>query len=179
MAERARASAPRKRKAANGKGHNSRAGLPDGGLPDEVKLRWLASIDKAELAYDKAHEAAKKLKSQLSNVYAGAKDDGCNIDALKQARKLDRRDRADVAADYTATGDWLRLMNSPLVQLELFKQPDWPEPINANLQGYRIGKAGGDVVSECPYEPGTDAFTAFRAGYDTGQQENQQSLREA
>jgi hypothetical protein len=70
-------------------------------------------------------------------------------------------------------------MDSPLVQLELFKTPDWPEPVNANLQGYRIGKAGGDVVSECPYEPGTDAFTAFRAGYDTGQQENQQSLREA
>jgi hypothetical protein len=145
-----------------------------------VKLRWLAKVNTAALAYDKAHEAAKKLKSQLSNVYAGAKDDGCNIDALKQARKLDRRDRAEVAADYTATGDWLRLMDSPLVQLELFKQPEWwPEPVNANLQGYRVGRAGGDVVSECPYEPGTDAFIAFRAGYDTGQQENQQSLREA
>jgi hypothetical protein len=176
MAERARASAPRKRKAkaANGKGHNSGVAQSD-----ELKRRWLEKVDAAELAWDRAAEAAKKCKSELANVYKGAKDDGCNIDGLKQARKLNKRDRAEVAADYTSTGDWLRIMDSPLVQLELFKTPDWPEPVNANLQGYRIGKAGGDVVSECPYEPGTDAFVAFRAGYDTGQQENQQSLREA
>ena len=177
MAERARASAPKKRKpkTANGKGHNSRAGLPDGGLPDEVKLRWLAKVNTAALAYDKAAEAAKKLKSQLSNVYAGAKDDGCNIDALKQARKLDKRDRAEVAADYTATGDWLRLMDSPLVQLELFKQPDWPEPVNANLQGYRVGRAAGSL-DECPFEPGTETFASWRTGYDLGQEENRESL---
>jgi ribosome modulation factor len=180
MAERARASAPKKRKpkTANGKGHNSRAGLPDGGLPDEVKLRWLAKVNTAALAYDKAAEAAKKLKSQLSNVYAGAKDDCCNIDALKQARKLDRRDRADVAADYTATGDWLRLMRSPLAtQLELF-QIDLPEPVNANLQGYRVGRAAGSL-DECPFEPGTETFASWRTGYDLGQEENRESLRTA
>src|SRR4029077_11174713 len=141
MAERARASAPRKRKAANGKGHNSRAGLPD-----ELKRHWLINITAAELAYDRAAEIAKKRKSELANIYQGAKDDGCNIAGLKQARKLNKRDRLEVAADYTSTGDWLRLMDSPLVQLELFKTPDWPEPVSANLQGYRIGKAGGDVV---------------------------------
>ncbi len=87
---------------------------------------------------------------------------------------------ADAAAEYSNVGRILRLMQSPLaLQLDLFRPPDWPEPVNANLQGYRIGRSGGDVVSECPYEPGTDAFVAFRAGYDTGQQENQQSLREA
>jgi hypothetical protein len=179
MAERARASATKKRKAKakrNGLGHNS-SGVA--GPSDDLKRHWLSKVNVAEAAYDRAAEIAKKRKSELANVYQGAKDDGCNTEGLKNARKLNKRDRLEVAADYTATGDWLRIMDSPLVQLDLFKTPDWPEPVSANLQGYRIGKAGGDVVSECPYEPGTDAFVAFRAGYDTGQQENQQSLRDA
>jgi hypothetical protein len=178
MAERARASAPRKRsksKAANGKGHNSSGAAPS----DELKRHWLSKVDAAELAWDRAAEIAKKRKSELANVYRGAKDDGCEIDGLKRARKLDRRDRLDVIAEHVSTGDWLRLLDSPLVQLDLFNAPNLSEPVSANLQGYKIGKAGGDVVSECPYEPGTDAFVAFRAGYDTGQQENQQSLRDA
>jgi ribosome modulation factor len=173
MAERARASAPKRRKAANGKGHNSRAALPD-----EIKRRWLSKVDEAETAYDRAAEISKRRKSELSNIYKAAQDDGCNIAGLKQARKLDRRDRAEVAADYTSTGDWLRIMDSPLVQLELFKQPDWPEPVNANLQGYRVGRAAGSL-DECPFEPGTETFASWRTGYDLGQEENRESLREA
>jgi hypothetical protein len=181
MAERAKGSAKkRKPKAkANGAGHNSTLGLPGGGPPDEVKLRWLGKVNTAEAAYDKSAEATKKLKSQLSNVYAGAKDDGCDIDALKQARRLDKRAHADVAAEYSATGDWLRLMKSPLSeQLELFRTPDWPEPVNANLQGYRVGRAGGSI-DECQYQPGSETFASWKTGYDLGQEENRESLRNA
>ena len=175
MAERARASAPKKRKAktANGKGHNSGVGPSD-----EAKRQFLARVDAAELAYDRAAEIAKKRKSELRLIYQAGDEDGHNIAGLKQARKLDKRDRAEVAADYTATGDWLRLMDSPLVQLELFKQPDWPEPVNANLQGYRIGRAAGSL-DECPFEPGTETFASWRTGYDLGQEENRESLRQA
>jgi hypothetical protein len=182
MAERARASAPKKRKpkTANGKGHNSRAGLPDGGgPPDEVYLRWLAKIDTADRVYDKAAEAAKKLKSQLSNVYAGAKEDGCDVDAIKKARREHARAVADVAAEYSNVGRILRLMQSPLAtQLELFKTPDWPEPVNANLAGYRVGRAGGSV-DECPFELGTETFASWRTGHELGQEENRESLRSA
>jgi ribosome modulation factor len=173
MAERARASAPRKRKAANGKGHNSRAGLPD-----EAKRLFLAKVDAAELAYDRAAELAKKHKAELANVYKAGNEDGHNIAGLKHARKLNKRDRAEVAEDYISTGDWLRLMDSPLVQLELFKRPEWLDPVTASLQGYRVGKAAGSI-DECPYDPGTDTFAAWRTGYELGQEANQQSLREA
>lgn len=182
MAERAKSSASKKRKPkakANGAGHNSTLGLPGGGPPDEVKLRWLGKVNTAEAAYDKSAEATKKLKSQLSNVYAGAKDDGCDIDALKQARRYNKRAHADVAAEYSATGDWLRLMKSPLSeQLELFRTPDWPEPVNANLQGYRVGRAGGSI-DECQYQPGSETFASWKTGYDLGQEENRESLRNA
>jgi ribosome modulation factor len=186
MAERARASVPKKRSAkskakapGNGAGHNSRVGLPSGGPPAEVKLRWLSKVDTAGALYDRAAEIAKKRKSELGNIYAGAKDDGCDIDALKVARKLHKRAHADVAAEYSATGDWLRLMHSPLAeQLELFKTPDWPEPVNANLAGYRVGRAGGSV-DECEYQPGSETFASWRVGYDLGQEENRESLRNA
>ena len=184
MAEKARSSAPEKpsakSKAANGKGHNSNLGLPSGGgPPDEVYLRWLSKIETAENAYDRAAEISKKRKSELGNVYTGAKDDGCDIDAIKKARREDKRAVADVAAEYSNIGRVLRLMHSPLAeQLELFKTPDWPEPVSANLQGFRVGKAGGSV-DECPYEPGTETFVAWQTGHESGQEENYESLRNA
>ena len=182
MAERAKGSAPKKRKAktANGAGHNSRPGLPSGGgPPDEVYLRWLSKIETADIAYDKAAEISKKRKSELSNVYAGAKDDGCDVDAIKKARREHARAVADVAAEYSNIGRILRLMRSPLAeQLDLFKTPDWPEPVNANLQGYRVGRAAGSL-DECPFEPGTETFASWRTGYDLGQEENRESLRTA
>src|SRR5258708_31499093 len=159
--------------------HGGMGGLPSGGPPDEVYLRWLSKIDTAEVAYDRAAEVAKKRKSELGNVYTGAKDDGCDIDAIKKARREDKRAVADVAAEYSNIGRVLRLMHSPLAeQLELFKTPDWPEPVSANLQGFRVGKAGGSV-DECPYEPGTETFVAWQTGHESGQQENHESLRNA
>lgn len=184
MAERARSSAPKKRSAkskakGNGVGHNSSVALPGGGPPDEVYRRWLSKIETASNAYDRAAELAKKRKSELGNVYSGAKDDGCDTDAIKTARKLNSRAVADVAAEYNNTGRILRLMKSPLAdQLDLFKPLDWPEPVNANLQGYRVGRSGGSV-DECTFEPGTETFASWRTGYELGQEENRESLRNA
>jgi hypothetical protein len=175
MAERARASAPKKRKpkTANGKGHNS-AAEPS----DEAKRLFLAKVDVAEIAHDHAAELARKRKRELRLIYQAGEEDGLNIAGLKQARKLDKRDVVDVGVDYVATCDWLRLMNSPLVQLDLFKQPEWLDPATACLQGYRVGKATGGL-DECPFEPGTNTFAAWRTGYDLGQEANQQNSRSA
>jgi hypothetical protein len=182
MAERAKSSTSKKRKPkakANGAGHNSSAGLPDGGPPDEVYQRWLSKIETAENAYDRAAENSKKRKSELGNIYTGAKDDGCDIDAIKRARKEAKRAAADVAAEFANIGRVLRIMKSPLqLELGLFSQPDWPEPVSANLHGYRVGKAGGSI-DECPHIPGTESFAAWMTGHEGGQAENRESLRNA
>jgi ribosome modulation factor len=142
-----------------------------------VYLRWLSKIATAEAVYDRAAEVAKKRKSELGNIYSAAKDDGCDTDAIKKARKENARAVADVAAEYSNIGRVLRLLKSPLAeQLDLFSTPEWPEPVNANLQGYRIGRAGGSV-DECAFTPGTESFAQWRVGYDLGQEENRESLR--
>jgi ribosome modulation factor len=182
MAERARSSAPKKRSAKsksakpNGSGHNSRVGLPEGGPPDEVWQRWLSKIETASNAYDRAAEISRKRKSELGNIYDGAKDDGCDIDAIKKARKDAKRPVADVAAEHVNIGRVLRLMKSPLqLELGLFAKPEWPEPVNANLRGYRVGKAGGSI-DECDYQPGSETYIAWRNGYDSGQAETRETL---
>jgi hypothetical protein len=144
-----------------------------------VYLRWLSKIATAEALYDHAAEIAKKRKSELGNIFAGAKDDGCDTDAIKKARREHARAVADVAAEYNNIGRILTLMKSPLaLQLELFRTPEWPEPVNANLQGYRIGRAGGSI-DECEYQPGSETFASWKVGYDLGQEENRESLRNA
>src|SRR5262245_57179886 len=97
-----------KQRAAAREGHNS------GEVPDSVYQRYLIKIEAASVRLDKTKEIYDQAKGELRSVYAAAKNDGCNIDAIKNARKLDEQDLSTVAMDYADTGRVLRLMKSPL-----------------------------------------------------------------
>src|SRR5262245_30319138 len=109
MAERARRRGKqRKAKAAasNGSGKPRKVGVGhnSGAIPDEVYHRWLSKIELADNAHQRAHAAAKTKKSELSNTYKAAKNDGCDVDAIREARRLDKLDRNQVAMHYAETG---------------------------------------------------------------------------
>jgi hypothetical protein len=152
-------------------GHNSN-------VPDEVYRRWLPKIEVAENAYAKAADIAKSKKGELASVYKAAEQDGCHRDAIKRARRLDKRDHADVAREYAETGRVLSLMGSKLAQLDLFVDIKQPEPVNPYLAGQQVGREAGSI-DECPYDPGTEPFDLWHQGYASGQEKNHDSLRQA
>lgn len=177
MAERAKGSAkPRKgakaKAKSNGVGHNS------GGIPDEVRQRWWDKIDQLARAVERAKTPYDSAKGKLQNAYKAAEEDGVDTDALRAARKAQKQDRAQFAMTYRETGRFLRLIKSPLAdpeQLNLFADPEWPEPVNANLAGYQVGKAGGPI-DENPHTPGTANFTQWRTGHELGVDDLKQAL---
>lgn len=185
MAERARSSRsakakPRAKGKANGKaGHNSGnvVAFPAGNVPAEVLQGWLEKIEAGHKVVDKLKTPYDSARSKLQKLYQGAKADGCSTEAIRDARRLVKLDRTEVAHIYTETGRCLLLMESPLAtQLELFKTPDWPEPVSANLQGYRVGKSGGNP-DEAPFVPGSENHAQWMHGYESGQAELDVELR--
>jgi hypothetical protein len=165
MAERAKGK--RSKKGGNGIGHNSE---PIGGnVPDEVYRRWLSKIEHAEAVYDRAQDQAKSRKGELRQIYAAAEEDGCNIDAVKEARKKHKLDHATVAQNYADTGRVLRIMKSPLaIQLQLFEPVDWSPETRAALEGELAGRRG-DPIEQNPNTPGSPAFQAYDAAWRKGQ----------
>jgi hypothetical protein len=165
-----------KRRAAAGPGHN---GGPNGSnVSDELYRRYLDKINTAEAAYDRAHERAKSLKGELRSIYSAAKDDGLNIDAVKEARAKHKLDHTTVAQDFKDVGRVLRIMKSPLAtQLSLFDAPQWPPEVEAKIAGTMAGR-NAEPVDNNPHNPGTAEFNSWRAGWDDGQQENREKLRD-
>jgi hypothetical protein len=179
MAERARG-----RRKTNGKddGSKRRAGVghnsQGGNVPDEVYRRWLSKIENADNIYEKAKDRAKSLKGELGAIYSAAKEDGCNIDAIKEARAKHKLDHLTVAQDYDDMGRVLRLMKSPLaVQLKLFEEVERSPEANAAMAGELAGRRG-DPVDDNPHPPGTELFVTWRANWDKGQQALQETLRD-
>jgi uncharacterized protein (UPF0335 family) len=143
----------------------------------EVILRWLPKIETAENRHKRSAELAKQHKGELGSVYEAAKADGVDIDALKNARKLDKRDHAEVALHYANTGRYLRIMESKLAtQLELFGDVKQPPPVNPFLAGQQVGREGGSI-DECSYKPGTEDFDLWHDGYASGQSKIHDTLR--
>jgi len=178
MAERARGSAKRTRAKRKANGHNGGPYLGND-IPDELRQRHLEAIEQAEAAVERARAPFKTAQARARAAYKLAEDDGLHIDGLRDARKLSKRDRLDVLARYQETGHCLRLMKSPLaMQLELFRTPSWPEPVSANLAGYRAGKMGLAFEVDCPHPPGSEQYIVYKAGFDTAQQELQEQLLE-
>lgn len=153
-----------------GVGHNSN-------VSDEAYKRWLSKIETADAAYVRARDIATKRKGELGQIYEAAEEDGCNITAIKEARKKHKLEHTQVAADYVEMGRVLRLMQSPLaVQLSLFTPPDWPEEVRAGLDGKLAGK-NGEPIDNCPFKPGSMAFVAWRDNWEAGQAELRKGLR--
>lgn len=155
-------------------GHNS------GQVPREVYQRHLGYIATAAKASKAADEIAKKKRSVLSNCYKSAKSDGCNVESIKIARKLDEGDHVEAVNDYAEVGAILDIMDSGLhTQFKLFANIDRPAPVSAYIEGLKAGRAAQPAENN-PYQhrPGSEEFTQWASGWAAGQNENADKFRE-
>ena len=167
MAERARAK--KKSKAPKGKNGAAKPGHNSGEVPDEIILRWNAKIEVAANAAQRAKDAHDSAKGKLQSIYKAAKDDGVDIDALKEVRKMDKGDHAEVELRYRNTGRYLRVLESKLaVQFELFPEVKQSASVSAWLAGTRAGKSGVSI-DENPHTPGSEVFEEWNGGWRNGQ----------
>jgi hypothetical protein len=177
MAERARAKRKTKGKDGNGIGHNSTPMLGNK-TKAEIYDRWLGKIEHADVRYEAARDLAKTRKGELGTIYEAAKEDGCNIDAIKEARKKHKLDHLTVAQDYEDMGFVLRRMKSPLAeQLNLFAPAVRDEETNVAIAGELAGRRG-DSIDENPHDVGTAYFVTWRAAHERGQKALQETLRD-
>lgn len=169
MAERARS---RKAKPNSSKANGSSrptAGHNSGAVPDSVYLSWLGKIEIAKNALDKVTDLRRQKNGEYRAILKAAKDDGCNVDAILEARELHAKDHTIVVVDYRDIGRVLRLIRSPLaVQLELFADQALSSPANARLAGFHAGQ-NGESADNNAHKPGTEEHVQWRQGWGEGQ----------
>ena len=150
-----------------GPGHNS------GEIPAEVIQRHYAQIGTALKASKAADEVAKKKRSALQNAYKAAKSDGCPVDAMRQARKLDEGDHAEAVLHFKEVGRVLEVVES---DLPLFRDITIPPPVNAYLAGRQAGREGAPAVQN-PHEPGSEEYVRWSEGHRSGADAAAESFR--
>jgi hypothetical protein len=177
MAERANLGGKRGAKKNGAVGHNSKQKTATSGVvSDEVYQRWMKKIEVAQAAVDRAAKPLKSRKGELSQIIGAAKDDGVDVDAIREAFKMDALDHLDVATKYANTGRVLRLMKSPLgEQMDLFRTVDLPIAVTAAIAGRRAGATGRP--NENPHTPGSEPFAAYEDHYTRAQETLQDELR--
>lgn len=154
-----------------GPGHNS------GGVPDEVYERHLKKIDSTDRAMAKAKVEYDQAKGVHQAAFKAAKGDGCDIDAIKLARKLDQQDAGAVAIQYSETGRILKLMGSPLsVEMKLFEDIDLPIATKASLDGKQAGAMSAPRDTN-PHKQGSPEFVAWDDAYVAAQSNLSPELR--
>lgn len=190
MAERARA----RRKAAKTKGLKGkvatmpkqprgkkarRAGHNSGEIPTEIYERHLAKIDTTSKAMEKAKEAFDQAKGVHQSAYKAAKNDGCDTDAIRLARKLDKADHGVTQVTYANVARILNIMGSPLgeEQLNLFGAIENPGPkVDVALQGQSAGK-NGEPAENNPHTPGSDDYQVWFENWQLGQAQLGEGIR--
>lgn len=153
----------------------------DHSVPDEVYERHLAKIDTTSKAMEKAKEAFDQAKGVHQSTYKAAKGDGCDVDAIREARRLDKQDVGVTQTTYANISRVLNLMGSTLGsgQMDLFgaiARPDKKGDDNtpgkdAFLQGEQAGKEAVDAGSN-PFTPGSLKFGQWAEGWAKGQKTN-------
>lgn len=147
----------------------------DHSVPDEIYERHIAKIDTTAKAMEKAKEAFDQAKGVHQSAYKAAKGDGCDIDAIRLARKLDKQDAGVTQITYANVSRVLNLMGSPLGsdQLDLFGAIAGPAvvaKVDPMAQGLRAGR-DGENRSNNPFSPGSDDFKTWDDYWITGQSE--------
>lgn len=168
----------RKAKKRGGRGDNS----GDHSVPDEVYERHLAKIDSTAKAMERAKAEYDQAKGVHQSAFKAAKGDGCDIDAIRLARKLDKQDSGVTQVMYANVSRVLNLMESPLgsKQLDLFGAiaVPAPAPIDPFERGVGDGKAAVDA-GQNPYDPGSPEFVKWAEGWTQGQEQNAAKIGKA
>lgn len=183
MAERAKANRGSKRRGAKARRSNGPAdasAAPVGhnsDVPEEVYRRWLPKIKDAKATYERAAETARQRKAQLAKVYQSAEADGCNRAGIAEALSMMCEDPIHVVTRVRAIDTVLRLEGSILhEQYELRFDGRIPEVANPFLLGQQAGRDA--APRDPPYKPGSSEFETWLEGWDAGQNDNMESLRE-
>ena len=150
-----------------GLGHNS------GEVPPEVIQRHYAQIGTALKASKVADEVAKKKRSALQNAYKAAKSDGCPVDAMREARKLDEEDHAEAVLHFKDVGRVLEIVDS---ELPVFRDITIPPRVNAYLAGRQAGREGAPA-DQNPHPPGSEEFVRWGEGHTSGIEAATESFR--
>lgn len=148
-------------------------------VPDEVYERHLSKINTTEKAMERAKAEYDQAKGVHQNAYKAAKNDGCNTDAIRLARKLDKMDHGAVVTDYADVGRVLNIMRSPLgsEQMDLFGSISAPAvEVDVALQGLNAGK-NAEPIDNCPYPAGSENYVMWRDNWEKGQEQNRQGLQ--
>lgn len=144
----------------------------DHSVPDEIYERHLAKIDTTSKAMEKAKEAFDQAKGVHQSAYKAAKGDGCDIDAIRLARKLDKQDAGVTQVTYANVSRVLNLIGSPLgsEQMDLFGAiaPAKPAEEAPGIRGLKAGEAGLGRDAN-PYDPGSQAYQAYDEQWLAGQ----------
>lgn len=147
----------------------SPAEAPPSNVPDEVYLRHIDTIGLAQIALDAAVTIQKEKNGSLRNAYKLAKADGCDIDAIKLAAKLKKRDVGEVVSEHRVVARVLKLMEAPLgLQYDLFADVEVVDQIDARSAGVHAGK-NGEPADNNPHQPGTEQHADWRRGWGDGQ----------
>lgn len=147
----------------------------DHSVPDEVYERHLAKINSTEKAMQKAKEEFDQAKGVHQSAYKAARGDGCDIDAIREARKLDQQDHGVTQIKYANVARVLNIMGSGLGsdQLDLFGgilSMGKPK-VDPAKDGFKAGVEAQPVENN-PFAPGSEDFVAWANAYAEGQQKN-------
>jgi hypothetical protein len=142
--------------------------------PPEVLLKHCREIREAEVEQKKASAA-------LRNARKAAKNAGIDLEALRLAEKLMKRDVDEATVTIRHTREYLAYLESPIgTQFDMFggaPTPEVPDQVayehkvwQAGQDGAECGRKGG-LDDENPHGQGTELYAAWARGYARGRRE--------
>lgn len=154
----------------NAKVDKKTAELKNGPSPDIIKMHWDATgILYAEVAVaKKVYDSAKQT---LRSRYSEAKADGAPTEAFKKLRKMMELSLDELDAEMLEIARVAGIVKSPIANCtfaSMLATADAVNSINPYTSGYTAGKAG-DNFTDCPHQPGSEAFETWGQGWHAGQ----------
>lgn len=137
-------------------------------VPDEVYQRNWQAITDALIVMDAAAKALKSAKGVVQSCYSTAKSDGCNIEAMKRLRAMEKIDTDELDLDMRTVARIAGIVSSPIAETSLMRILEDADKVNHYTQGFAAGKAGDDLTN-CPHKPGSVEFEKYEKGWRDGQ----------
>ncbi len=137
-------------------------------VPDEVKKRNWDAITDALAVMAAAEKELKRAKGVVQSCYSTAKNDGCNIEAMKKLRKMEKVDSDEFDLDMKETARLAVVVGSPVAETSFMLILGEADKVNFFTQGFTAGKAGDDVTT-CPYDAGSEDAEKWGKGWAAGQ----------
>lgn len=136
-------------------------------VPDETYQRNWEAIDEADIVVAALKKELKQAEGVLRQRYATAKQDGCNIEAMKKLRAMQKIDVDELDHDLKTVARIAGIVGSPVAETSLMKLLEETDKVNPFTQGFTAGKAGDDVATN-PHQPGTTEFVKWAEGHKAG-----------